>query len=358
MQVTGASTRWGFVCYVPLVNDAVAQVLSGALHLNGGGLNGGTLLTAADSTLDFPAGTYTNAGYYEIGGSTSIGQTAGSTGVLALASGTFIATNSPVLIGPAGGGVLTISGGNVTLGQVTLGGTTTTASGELSLLAGGHLTILSNASANFIRVDGGGLDGSGGTVIVGQNHSANMVVSAGTATNIGTLFVGYSPGFTGTFTQSGGAVGVTKSLIVGDCGSNSTGVFTMSGGALYITNAAHTATLDVRQGIFLFNGGTLVVDAIVTNGCGGAFINSGGTLIFQPVQPPPVFQVVTRMGNAVTMTWSASASRAYQLQYKTNLNQFAWADLGSVITATNSAASASDAVNPDRQRFYRVVMLP
>ena len=61
-------------------------------------------------------------------------------------------------------------------------------------------------------VGGGDLDGSGGTVIIGQDHSANMAVSAGTATNIGTMFVGYSPGFTGNLTQSGGIPSVTNTL--------------------------------------------------------------------------------------------------------------------------------------------------
>jgi hypothetical protein len=47
----------------------------------------------------------------------------------------------------------------------------------------------------------------------------------------------------------------------------------------------------------------------------------------------------------------------YQVQFTTNLAQNAWTDLGSPIAATNSTASAFDAMS-NSQKFYRVVLLP
>jgi hypothetical protein len=67
---------------------------------------------------------------------------------------------------------------------------------------------------------------------------------------------------------------------------------------------------------------------------------------------------VTKAGGTITLTWSALAGQTYQLQFKTNLNQTSWNSLGSVITATNSSATALDAIGPDPQRFYRVKISP
>ena len=72
--------------------------------------------------------------------------------------------------------------------------------------------------------------------------------------------------------------------------------------------------------------------------------------------PAPVFQSVTGTGGTVTFTWSAVVSAVYQLQYRTNLAQGNWSNLGSAITATNAVMSASDSIGPDPQRFYRLLV--
>jgi hypothetical protein len=48
----------------------------------------------------------------------------------------------------------------------------------------------------------------------------------------------------------------------------------------------------------------------------------------------------------------------YQLQFKTNLTQPNWTNASGPITATNTSATASDIIGPDRQRFYRVALMP
>jgi hypothetical protein len=48
----------------------------------------------------------------------------------------------------------------------------------------------------------------------------------------------------------------------------------------------------------------------------------------------------------------------YEVQYKTNLTQTSWINLGSVITATMNPMTFSNNIGPDPQRFYRVVLLP
>ena len=72
--------------------------------------------------------------------------------------------------------------------------------------------------------------------------------------------------------------------------------------------------------------------------------------------PAPVLQSVTRTGGTVRFTWNAVVSAVYQLQYRTNLAQGGWSNWGSAITATNTVMSASDAIGPDAQRFYRLLV--
>ena len=60
----------------------------------------------------------------------------------------------------------------------------------------------------------------------------------------------------------------------------------------------------------------------------------------------------------INLNWSAVPGRTYQAQYKTNLNQANWANLGSTITASNSTAAVSDVLGQAPQRFYRVALLP
>ena len=73
---------------------------------------------------------------------------------------------------------------------------------------------------------------------------------------------------------------------------------------------------------------------------------------------PPVLQTVSTSNGMLRFTWSAVVGTVFQVQYKTNLGQADWTNLGSTITATGSTATASDPVGPDRHRFYRVAVPP
>ena len=48
----------------------------------------------------------------------------------------------------------------------------------------------------------------------------------------------------------------------------------------------------------------------------------------------------------------------YQVQFRTNLLQTNWVNLGGPILATNTIMSASDAAGAPPQRFYHIVLLP
>ena len=83
------------------------------------------------------------------------------------------------------------------------------------------------------------------------------------------------------------------------------------------------------------------------------------TASFASVEPPPVFQSVVQITNTLTFVWSTVPGRAYQVDYKTDLNDTNWTSLVGPITATNSTMTASDSLaGGPSQRWYRVARLP
>jgi hypothetical protein len=77
----------------------------------------------------------------------------------------------------------------------------------------------------------------------------------------------------------------------------------------------------------------------------------------QPV-PAPAFLPLSTTPGAINFSWYGMSNIVYQLQYKTNLAQPGWINLGGAITATNNALSASNSIGPNPQRFYRLSVLP
>ena len=74
--------------------------------------------------------------------------------------------------------------------------------------------------------------------------------------------------------------------------------------------------------------------------------------------PAPTLQAVAQTNGALTFTWSAVVGMPYQVQYKTNLAQPGWLNLGGLRDATNSVMPVSDSMGPDQQRFYRIKVGP
>lgn len=78
-----------------------------------------------------------------------------------------------------------------------------------------------------------------------------------------------------------------------------------------------------------------------------------------PTNPPPLFQSAALAGSRIVFSWISQPGLVYQVQYKTNLGQAAWSNLGAAVTATNEVMSASDlAQGVGSQRFYRIALLP
>jgi hypothetical protein len=73
---------------------------------------------------------------------------------------------------------------------------------------------------------------------------------------------------------------------------------------------------------------------------------------------PPTFQTVSRNAGTITLRWDAVVGQRYQVQFKPDLAHADWIALSTALLATNSSAVWSDKLSTDRQRYYRVVLLP
>jgi hypothetical protein len=80
-------------------------------------------------------------------------------------------------------------------------------------------------------------------------------------------------------------------------------------------------------------------------------------VVVQPLAPPPTILSLSLSNGLATLTWTASAGRSYRLQYTESLPATNWLAISPDITASDSTATASDAVGSSSQRFYRVLLL-
>jgi hypothetical protein len=72
--------------------------------------------------------------------------------------------------------------------------------------------------------------------------------------------------------------------------------------------------------------------------------------------PTPLLQTIASSDGTFQFTWNTLTNVAYQVQYKTNLLQTGWINLGTSIKASASTMTATNGGNIDPQRFYRVIV--
>ena len=444
----------------------VAQ--NGSLTLNGGSLivddliltNGGTFTNLAGTFQLVPPLDIANGGSVVLTGSTNsfdsgvqLGSATGGTGSLTLQSnsvmnvysnlvivsssltstssvtlngGSLILSNGPVQVGPVGSGQLIITGGNHVIQQLLLGSSNSLGSGFFHM-SGGYLKILGTGPgpgqgliSNWVIVDGGDLDGSGTSFTVGDSHSSDAYLTGSGTASFANGYVGYSPGYTGTYDQTNGTMYISGSLIVGTVASSGgtagevsgsmaassqsmmggvsgggVGEINLYGGTLYVTNATHTAVLDVLNGTVVVNAGaTLVVDnLIITNGCGHLMKMGGGMVIqnnppnlspnldadgngesnaykaaagLDPLDPSSVFvmtgAVVTNKTD-LSVNWTTEGGHSYVVQTNGNLGGGAFSDLPNSLTVVNGTGAGTtnyviSGAATNRGDYYRVRLGP
>lgn len=330
-----------------------------------------------------------------------------ATSSITLNGGSFTAANGLTQIGSSGNGLLTISGGNHTFRQIKLGSTNGLGSGGFHFL-GGQVTLLGVGNApgqglnsNWILWEGGDLDGSGTSLTIADGNNSTVTIPAyafNVRGQLDSMYVGYSAGNIGTFTQasSSSVVIITDQMILGneDCANGAEGDVILSAGTLYVTNATHTANLDVHNGTFTLGpGATLVVDnLILTNACGHFIKQTGGILITNnapqlgpdldadgdgqsnasellagtdPLSPSSRFQitgVVKTNGNNIRVDWTTVGGHSYVVQTNGNMDSGTFHDLSQPIIVPGTNEGTMNYVHTngaaDSTKFYRVKLAP
>ena len=330
-----------------------------------------------------------------------------ATSSITLMGGSCTASNGLTQIGSSGNGVLTIYSGNHTFRRILLGSTNGLGSGGFHFL-GGHLKLLGSGTgpgqgldSNWILWEGGDLDGSGTSLTIGNGNDSNVSIpeyAYNVRGQLNSMYVGYSAGHTGTFTQAANSsvVVITDQMIMGngDCVVGARGNVNLIGGTLYVTNATHTATLDVRNGTFILGAGAkLVVDNLIVNSACGHFIKQpGGILITNhapqlppdldsdndgqsnaaealagtdPVNPLSNFQtkgVVKTNGNSIRVEWTTVGGHSYVVQTNGNSGSNTFHDLSLPIVVPGTAEGTTNYVHingaTNSATFYRVRLGP
>lgn len=321
--------------------------------------------------------------------------------------GSFTSSNGLTQIGSSGNGLLTISGGNHTFRQIMLGAMNGLGSGGLHFL-GGHVTVLGygtgpgqGLNSNWILWEGGDLDGSGTSLTIANGDDSNVSIPAyafNVRGQLNSMYVGYSAGKLGTFTQaaSSSVVIITSQMILGngDGLNGAHGDVLLSGGTLYVTNATHTANLDVRNGTFTLGAGaTLVVDNLILTNAYGHFVKlPGGILITNhapqlspgldadgdgqsnatealggtdPLNPTSTFQVTSLVktnGNSIRVDWTTVGGHSYVVQTNGNVQGGTFRDLGLPIVVPGTSEGTTNFIHTNgatnSATFYRVRLGP
>ncbi|HTS16964.1 MAG TPA: hypothetical protein VMP11_05275 [Verrucomicrobiae bacterium] len=341
-------------------------------------------------------------------------------------SGTGSVWNSAgeVVIGSGGAGnnnLVIKDGGMVVDGEAFLYGN------QNSVWVTGAGSVWSNQDGLLIGESGPAnslIISNGGAVIdadatVGYMYYSNIVrvVNGGTWLN-NTLTVGYI-GWSNSVVVDGGNV-FAANVVVGPNPGTCEDYMQLNSGGLYVTNAADGGVLEVRNGAFIQNGGTLQVDTLVmTNAC-GLFARNGGTLLYgqlvldpdlsavgdgipngwkqqygldpldpnlankdvagtgftvlqdylvgvDPTNPATAFRItsVTPLGNDLLVTWTMGPNRTNALQAAADDGSGGYSTNGfvDIFTVTNTVGTVTNYLDAGAatnmpSRYYRVRLVP
>jgi Concanavalin A-like lectin/glucanases superfamily/Subtilase family len=180
----------------------------------------------------------------------------------------------------------------------------------------------------------------------GYPHFADGLQSSGDITGGTTVADGQWHHLVGVYDGVGSEQLYVDGLAVAST-NGATGPISGNDGDVWIGGAPDHGTLH------LFVGKVDEV-AIFTNALSSAQVRQ----LFTSAAPLARLTSVTQTNGVIAFAWSALSGQNYQVQYKTNLAQTDWMNLGAPLTATNATTTASDAIGPEPQRYYRVLLVP
>ena len=211
-----------------------------------------------------------------------LGREAGSTGTALVTSGTWANTRD-LNVGYLGTGVLTITGGSVTVAGSTLLGRDSGSSGDV-IVSGGTLDVEGVLQVGFggqgtLLVNGGSVFSFAGYIGVNSTSSGTATVTSGTWTIGRDLLVGLQDGPGTLNISSGGVVSVGDTLFRGANGT----INLDAGGTLQIgtgTTSGDLATDLTNDGTLIFDRADLSDYVFAIDGSGIVIKRGGGTLWF------------------------------------------------------------------------------
>jgi len=278
--------------FVVLQSDAQLLCTNGAQIKIGLGASG-TLTIPSNTSVrvansNFTAGinpggvgTVTlSGGTLDVGWTFTIGEDAGSTGHVVVASGLLrsVNTNANAEIGQSGGGQLTLSNGVCQFDDISVG-RHEGARGTFRIYDG--VCVASDLSVGRFTNSVGYFSMTGGRLLldghlyVGREGTGTVSVTGGYVEAY-ELAIACTNTASGTATFSGGTSVFSATLCIGSIGS--TGNLTIAGGTFVCTNAASTGMVDVVSGTLNITGGNVVFDSVIATNSAARITLNGGSV--------------------------------------------------------------------------------
>jgi hypothetical protein len=199
--------------------------------------------------------------------------------------------------------------------------------------------------------------GAGNTFWAKGGHNYNLrQVSYDKTSGIGTVVNSFLAGTQVPNDLTGLSVDVTNDILAGVCFND-----TPNDLQLYLISGNTNSPALFDQAFFATNNINSQENAVTVlkGGLGfGLDVNNGLVAISYGVPSAPAVALTTvayAPGNTV-LTWNNTFDgHSYQVQYKTNLLDPTWTNLGSPVPATDATASYTDTTAAGATRFYRVI---
>ena len=118
-------------------------------------------------------------------------------------------------------------------------------------------------------------------------------------------------------------------------------------------------TIDATNGVFSWIANTVGTNVIAVRATDNGVPPLSDTRTFTVIVTASFRITSIGLSNdVVTLTWNAAADAHYRVEYKNSLADADWLPLTTNITAAGTNASASDRIETNRQRIYRIALQP
>ncbi|HEX3717028.1 MAG TPA: choice-of-anchor tandem repeat GloVer-containing protein [Verrucomicrobiae bacterium] len=164
--------------------------------------------------------------------------------------------------------------------------------------------------------------------------------------------------------RDGNFYGMAASGGIGDAYDNGNELPAIFGTVFQMTPSGSLTTLLSFNGNYdgavplatLWQGQDDALYGTTSNGGDNDLASGGDGTVFRIGVARPSIQSARKTGTTFSFTWNAFVNEPYQTQYKDNLSQTNWVNLGSPMIGTNGLDGESDTITAtNAHRFYRVL---